>query len=211
MDKLLPLFPLQLVVFPGQSLNLHIFEPRYRQLIKDCEEEGITFGIPAYIGGKVMEIGAEIRLKSIEKRYPNGEMDIKTEGCGLFKIRKFYRTAPGKLYSAAEVEPFEYNTRGDALAGARLSKLVAELFDLLKVKKDLGDSPESLSTFSFAHQVGLTLEQEYELLCIPEERERQEWMEAHLEKLLPKVREMEELRRKVQMNGHFRNITPPEL
>lgn len=211
MSRLLPLFPLQLVVFPGESLNLHIFEPRYRQLIKECEKGGLTFGIPAYIDGKVMEVGTEMRLKQIEKRYPNGELDIKTEGIGLFKVQEFYRKAPGKLYSAADVEPLEFTTKGDALANARILKLVDELFGLLKVQKKIEEGPDGLSTYSLAHHVGFSLEQEYEFLCIPEEKQRQEWMEAHLEKLLPVVQEMENLRKKVQMNGHFKDIVPPKF
>ncbi|MCB0571263.1 MAG: LON peptidase substrate-binding domain-containing protein [Phaeodactylibacter sp.] len=211
MDNLLPLFPLQLVVFPAEHLNLHIFEPRYRQLVKECEEEGITFGIPAYIGGKVMEVATEVRLMSVEKRYPNGELDIKTEGAGLFRIREFYRTAPGKLYSAAEVEPLHFDMEGDATAGARIRELVSELFELLHLHQKPGISLEGLSTYSIGHHVGLNLEQEYEMLCIPGERERQAWMEAHLQKLLPVAREMEKLRKKVQMNGHFKNIVPPKL
>ncbi|MEO1628994.1 MAG: LON peptidase substrate-binding domain-containing protein, partial [Bacteroidota bacterium] len=44
-----PLFPLKLVVYPGEQLNLHIFEPRYKQLIRECEQNKVTFGIPAFI------------------------------------------------------------------------------------------------------------------------------------------------------------------
>ena len=63
----LPLFPLQLVVYPGEKLNLHIFEPRYKQLIQECQEQGTTFGIPAFIDSEIMSIGTEIELLKIEK------------------------------------------------------------------------------------------------------------------------------------------------
>jgi ATP-dependent Lon protease len=49
MPRLLPLFPLNLVVFPHEKLNLHIFEPRYRQLVRDCLEQNLTFGIPPFL------------------------------------------------------------------------------------------------------------------------------------------------------------------
>ncbi len=94
MTDFLPLFPLQLVVFPGEKLNLHIFEPRYKQLIREVEQNGTTFGIPSYIDGKVMDVGTEIRLISVEKRYEDGQMDIRTEGMGLFRIIELYRVAP---------------------------------------------------------------------------------------------------------------------
>ena len=81
---MLPQFPLKIVVFPGEQLNLHIFEPRYKQLINECEAEDRTFGIPAFIEKRVMEIGTEVRLEKIVKRHLNGEMDIRTRGVGLF-------------------------------------------------------------------------------------------------------------------------------
>ncbi|MCB0548138.1 MAG: LON peptidase substrate-binding domain-containing protein [Phaeodactylibacter sp.] len=211
MDKLLPLFPLQLVVFPGEDLNLHIFEPRYRQLIKECEEEGITFGIPAYIDGKVMTVGAEVRLISIEKRYPNGELDVKTQGIGLFSIKEFYRTAPGKLYSAAEVSPLPHDTEGDVVANTQILELVEELFSLMSIKKSIPSGPNDFNTYELAHHVGFSLEQEYQFLCVADERSRQEFMRMHLEKLIPVVREMENLRKRAEMNGHFKNIIPPEV
>ena len=64
----LPLFPLELVCFPGEILALHIFEDRYQQLIKDCEQQKITFGIPAYINAE-MEYGTEVHLEKIVKRF----------------------------------------------------------------------------------------------------------------------------------------------
>ena len=69
MHDFLPLFPLKLVVYPGEQLNLHIFEPRYKQLIREAEHNGTTFGIPAFIEENVMDIGTEIKLLSIEKRH----------------------------------------------------------------------------------------------------------------------------------------------
>ena len=89
MPRELALFPLQIVVFPGEAVNLHIFEPRYRELIKDCQEDGITFGIPTFQNGKVLDFGTEVELLSIEKRYPGGEMDIKTRARGIFQILDF--------------------------------------------------------------------------------------------------------------------------
>ena len=84
MPSFLPLFPLQIVVFPNENLNLHIFEPRYKELINECEKEGTTFGIPAFLKQKVMEFGTELEVIKVEKRYGKGEMDIKTKGIGLF-------------------------------------------------------------------------------------------------------------------------------
>ena len=86
MPKFLPVFPLSLVAFPGERLNLHIFEPRYKQLIQDCQDEGKTFGIPAYIDDHLNEFGTEMELTSIEKVYEDGSMDIKTRGVQVFRV-----------------------------------------------------------------------------------------------------------------------------
>ena len=58
----LPLFPLNLIVFPHEDLNLHIFEPRYRQLINECLDEKKTFGIPAFVNNKLLGYGTEVEV-----------------------------------------------------------------------------------------------------------------------------------------------------
>lgn len=212
MDAILPLFPLQLVAFPGESLNLHVFEPRYRQLVQECEEEGKTFGLPAFINGKVMEIGTEMRLLSVEKRYESGESDVKTEGVRPFRIKQLYRQAPGKLYAGAEVEWLEAeNDKGDVAISVSILDMLENLFVLLKIDKEVPEDPAEMRTFDLAHHVGFSLEQEYQFLCIPDETARQEYMREHLERVLPMVREMENLRKRAQMNGHFKNILPPKF
>lgn len=211
MNKFLPLFPLQLVVFPGESLNLHIFEPRYRQLIQECEEEDITFGIPAFIGNDVMEIGTEIKLLNVEKRHSNGELDIKTQGIGLFRIQKFYKETPGKLYSGAEVELIVGDDQSDLIIVEKILENMHQLFALLRLDKKLPENLQKFRTYDWGHHVGFTLQEEYELLCILDETERQEVMLEHLERVLPTVKEMENLRQRVLMNGHFKNIIPPKI
>lgn len=211
MSKFLPLFPLQLVVFPGEPLNLHIFEPRYRQLMQECEEEGITFGIPAFIGGNMMDVGTEIRLVSVEKRYDNGELDIKTQGIGLFRIQQFYKTAPGKLYSGADVEPLSTDDQSDFATAEKILEQMQQLFELLRVDKSLPENVQDFRTYDWAHHVGFSLQEEYKFLCMLDETKRQEAMLEHLERVLPTVKEMENLRQRVLMNGHFKNIIPPKL
>ena len=77
--QFLPLFPLNVVAFPGEQLNLHIFEPRYKQLIAEIAQTNGTFGIPLFVNGRVAEYGTEMQLTNIEKVHPNGEIDIKTK------------------------------------------------------------------------------------------------------------------------------------
>lgn len=208
---LLPMFPLRLVAFPGELLNLHIFEPRYKQLVKECEAKGTTFGISAFIEDKVQEIGTEIELISIDKVYPKGEMDIRTRGIGLFKVIEFHSQVENRLYTGAEILRLPHDLEGDFVQYERILGHLGELYRIMNITKPLPEHTPDFNTYQIAHLVGFSLEQEYELLCIPEEFRRQEYMLLHLEQLLPTAREMEELRKKVQMNGHFKNILPPEV
>lgn len=211
MTTFLPLFPLGLVAFPGEDLNLHIFEPRYKQLIHECDAKGITFGMPAYIDEKMQLIGTELELVSIEKTYDSGEMDVKTKGKGLFKIIEFFKDIEDRLYSGAEVERLDFELKGDFLKYEKILQCIAELYKILNIKKPLPELDGAFNTYRIAHLVGFSIEQEYEMLTIVDEKRRQNFMLSHLEKLIPTAKEMEELRKKVQMNGHFKNILPPDL
>ena len=102
--QFLPLFPLNVVAFPGEQLNLHIFEPRYKQLIAEIAQTNGTFGIPLFVNGRVAEYGTEMQLTNIEKVHPNGEIDIKTKGLRVFKMLNFFAKTPNKLYPSGMVE-----------------------------------------------------------------------------------------------------------
>ena len=69
MTNFIPIFPLSIVVFPGEQLNLHIFEPRYKQLIRECAEQQKPFGIPSVIENNVQELGTLVEIKEIRKVY----------------------------------------------------------------------------------------------------------------------------------------------
>ena len=83
----IPIFPLQLIVFPGESLNLHIFEQKYRQLFADLKSGTITFfGIPPVVDHQMHAFGTRLILTDIVKNYPGGEMDVSTQGIDVFKL-----------------------------------------------------------------------------------------------------------------------------
>ncbi len=211
MSRFLPLFPLGLVVFPGESLNLHIFEPRYQQLINECESDGITFGIPPLFEKKLADFGTEIKLIEVSKRLPDGRMYIKTEGIGLFKIENFYHTAPDRLYSGADITNVSYTTKPDVMMNMKILECINELYNIMNISKELPDDPANFSTYTLAHHVGFSVHQELEFLQTTEETDRQRMMIDHLEHMIPIVKEAEEMRVKVSMNGHFKDIIPPDL
>lgn len=209
MTDFLPLFPLKLVAFPGEELNLHIFEPRYKQLIREADQNGTTFGLPTYLNNKVMDFGTEIELIKIIKKGSDGSMDIKTRGLGVFKIHDYYSIISDKMYSGGDIERISGNEQGDPLLYIKILDMTEQLYEYLSIRKDIPKNKADFSTYEIAHHVGFSIEQEYKLLTIPNEFQRQEFMFGHLENLIPIVKDMEKLRKRVEMNGHFKNIIPP--
>lgn len=209
--RLLPLFPLNLVVFPGEKLNLHIFEPRYRQLVTDCLETGQTFGIPPYLNEQVQPIGTEMRLLKVERAYPGGESDIRTLAVGRFRLHDMLREAPGKLYAAGYVQDLPDTAAEDPQLKQRISQQVEQLYGVLGLQKLFIELPPNYRTFDVAHHLGLSTEQEYELLQLGTEPERQQYVLRHLEQVLPVVLETERLKERVRQNGHFKHLTPPNF
>lgn len=207
MTNFIPIFPLGIVVYPGENVNLHIFEPRYKQLITECHENKKPFGIPAVIDNKVQENGTLVMVTEVSKIYDNGEMDIKTKGDKVFRVLEVIKEVPDKLYSGAIVNYPDNKERGDIELMRKVMNGIRELHKLLNVSKDFKKSDEELNSYEVAHHVGLTLQEEYELLGLMEELQRQEYLKRHLTKVLPLVAEMEGLKEKIKQNGHFKNLS----
>src|SRR5271169_987997 len=103
MARLLPLFPLQLVVFPGSAIPLHIFEDRYREMVGEAEAAGTEFGIVLAKDGGIMNTGCTVLVESVLKRYPDGRFDVLTRGQRRFLIRSLDQD---KEYLRGEAEYF---------------------------------------------------------------------------------------------------------
>lgn len=211
MARYLPLFPLSIVVFPGEKLNLHVFEPRYKQLVLECVAQEKTFGIPTFIQNGVGVYGTEMKILGIEKKYPNGEMDIRTTGLKVFRILQFDKMAPGRLYAGGEVEEVAYTDDEDIVTKMKITEQLKVLYESLGINKLLQELPAGYKSFDVGHHLGLTLEQEYALLQLQNESERQEVILQHLQHIMPVVQETERLKDRVRLNGHFKNLLPPHF
>jgi len=202
----IPIFPLSTVVYPGEQLNLHIFEPRYKQLIKECIETKKPFGIPAVIDEKISEMGTLVQVIELSKEYDDGKLDIKTVGLQVFRILEVINELPGKLYSGAIVNYPENDEKGNRALMQGIVKGIRELHKLLKIEKKFAKPDEELWSYDVAHHAGMSLTEEYELLQLLHELQRQEYLKRHLKKVLPLLAEMEMLKEKVKLNGHFKNL-----
>jgi uncharacterized protein len=206
MTNFIPIFPLGIVVYPGEDLNLHIFEPRYKELIQECSKSGKQFGIPTVINNKVNEMGTLMQVTEITQVYDNGEMDIKTKGLRVFRILEVVKEIPDKLYSGAIVNYPDNEEKGNRALMTSVVNAIRELHNVLKVSKDFKKPDEELWSYDVAHHAGLSLEEEYELLQLLHELQRQEYLKRHIVKVLPVVSEMESLKGKIKLNGHFKNL-----
>src|SRR5499427_2855005 len=90
----IPLFPLNVVLLPGASLPLHIFEPRYRQMVKDCLEKKSEFGMQLAMPKGVARVGCTAGIVEVAKRYSDGRMDILTVGRAPFRVVELFQENP---------------------------------------------------------------------------------------------------------------------
>jgi Lon protease-like protein len=211
MINFVPIFPLNIVVFPGEPLNLHIFEPRYKQLIDECVKEGKTFGIPAVVDKEIEEYGTLIEVTEVYKVYDNGEMDIRTRGVKVFRILEVIKEIPDKLYSGAIVEyPVNAMERGQSTVAENVIGEVERLFALLNATEKLPGNVETMISYQIGHLVGMTRRQEYEMLSIFTEIQRLEYLRRHLNTIIPAVKGLEEIKARIKMNGHFRDLSREE-
>jgi Lon protease-like protein len=207
MTNFIPIFPLGIVVYPEESLNLHIFEPRYKQLISECNSQKKQFGIPTVIENRIQDFGSLVEIVEITKVHESGEMDIKTKGLRIFRILEVIKEVPEKLYSGAIVNYPETDEEGNRELMKKVVNSIRELHKLLKIDKEFKKQDEELKAYDVAHHVGLSLQEEYEMLHLLQERQRQEYLKRHLAKVIPLVAEMEQLKEKIKLNGHFRNLS----
>ncbi len=206
MKKKLPLFPLNLVAFPGEELNLHVFEPRYKQLVNECLEQSSTFGIPAYIHNR-LEMGTEVEIIELVKTYSDGRMDIRTRGLAIFKVLDFENPLNEKLYSGGTVEIHMIDMDIDEEKVIKIKSLLDNFYKLLKVDNPY-QSDKYKTSFDFAHKIGLSLNEEYSLLQMKTEEERLNFITAHLRKTTPVLKEVERTKEKIALNGHFKRLGP---
>ena len=203
MTNFIPIFPLSIVVYPGEDLNLHIFEPRYKQLITECIAAKKAFGIPTVIGNNMNDMGTLVDITEVSKIYDNGEIDIKTKGQKVFRILEVIKEIPDKLYSGAIVNYPKNVEHGNRLIMQKVIKAIRELHKLLKVTNKFNKPENELWSYDVAHHAGLSLDEEYEILGLMNEQQRQEYLKRHIAKVLPVVAEMETLKEKNKTERAF--------
>jgi Lon protease-like protein len=197
---LLPLFPLDLVLFPGTPLPLHIFEPRYKEMIGECIANNAPFGVIRVLDRGIEEIGCTAEIVTVTKKYPDGRMDLVAEGRKRFEVLELNRD---RSFLQAEVLLLR-DEGGSPLAEerARAIQLHREILSLAGAAQDLSSADQKLLSFYLAGSLPLDLDFKQKLLAMGSERDRIQTVATYLESILPNLRRTSRAREKAGGNGH---------
>jgi Lon protease-like protein len=199
--SLLPLFPLDLVLFPGASLPLHIFEPRYQEMISECLDRKQSFGVVRAKEEGVAEIGCTAEIITVAKKYPDGRMDIVTEGRERFEVMQ---VSQERSFLQAEVL-YLRDEPGQATAEeiAQALKLQGEILRLAGSEPPAPAQPDALQlSFRLVGPLPLDLDFKQTLLSMQSEAERMRGVISYFEAILPNLRRTVQVRQKAGGNGH---------
>ena len=200
MSPLLPLFPLDLVLLPGTPLPLHIFEPRYKEMIGECLENKMLFGVVRAQETDLAEIGCTAEIIAVTKTYDDGRMDIVTQGRERFELleinqdRSFLR---GEILLVTD-EP----DKAPPAEIERALELHKQILALANAEQDLPPDDDTPLSYHLAGSLPLDLDFKQKLLATRSESQRLQTVIAYFEKILPNLRRAIHIRQKVGGNGH---------
>ena len=209
LDSPLPLFPLSLVLLPGEPVPLHIFEPRYKELTRVCLDEQRPFGILRASPDGTAEVGCAARIVRVVTRYPDGRLDLVAAGERRFRIVRLHRDRP---YLTADVDPVDDVSAGDAPTADR-ERVVARHMKLLELAGEAlhpdayAAGPEV--SFVVGRRAGPDLDDRQRLLEMTSEAERLRFLAGHLDGLLRRVRRAHDVRELARGDGHAG--PPPDI
>ncbi|HXP17213.1 MAG TPA: LON peptidase substrate-binding domain-containing protein [Terriglobales bacterium] len=198
--SLLPLFPLDVVLLPGTPLPLHIFEPRYKEMISECVDRKKLFGVVRVKEEGVAEIGCTAEIITVAKKYPDGRLDIVAEGRDRFEIMQ---VSQERSFLQAEVLYLQ-DEPGQASAEkiAQAVKLRAEILQLAGADASEPPDAEVARSFTLVGTLPLDLDFKQTLLGMKSESERMQAIISYFEAMLPNLRRTAQVRRRAGGNGH---------
>lgn len=201
----IPLFPLNVVLLPGADLPLHIFEPRYRQMVKACLEEKSEFGVLLALPKGVVHVGCTAEILEVVKRYPDGRMDILTVGREPFRVVDFFDDNP-----LAEGN-VDYLEDRDARANPALQRELVELYETCHTlifddyPKNAGGEQKTPLSFIIAATLPMDLLWKQQILELRSELDRQERLAGYLREWAPHLQKVGLAQKRAGGNGHGLN------
>ncbi len=199
--SLLPLFPLDVVLFPGTPLPLHIFEPRYREMISECLDRKMSFGVVRAKEEGVAEIGCTAEIITVTRKYPDGRLDIVTEGRERFEVMQ---VSQERSFLQAEVLYLQDEPdKATAEEIAQAVKLQGEIIELAgSTPPNPSGSEDPRLSFNLVGPLPLDLDFKQTLLGMKSEAERMQAVISYFEAILPNLRRTVRVRQKAGGNGH---------
>ncbi|MGC2059477.1 MAG: LON peptidase substrate-binding domain-containing protein [Candidatus Sulfotelmatobacter sp.] len=200
MPSLIPLFPLDVVLLPNTPLPLHIFEPRYKEMIAECLAQNRIFGVVRALEQGLADVGCTAEIVTVVKEYPDGRLDLVAEGRNRFEIvavnqdRTFLQGEVLMIEDEPGAPPQE-----DA---ARAAQLHSELLAFAGAKQDLSAADPALLSFHLAGSLPLDLDFKQKLLSLRSEASRLSILITYLETLIPNFHRAARAREKAGGNGH---------
>lgn len=197
---LLPLFPLEVVLLPGTPLPLHIFEPRYKEMIGECLSGNEPFGVVRAVEEGIADIGCTAEIITVTKEYPDGRMDLVCEGRRRFEVLELNRD---RSFLRAEIlmvpdEP----ASAEQEERAKAVQLHLEILSLAGAVQDLSAADQNQLSFYLAGSLPLDLDFKQQLLSMRSESQRIQAVAQYLENILPKLRRVARARDTAGGNGH---------
>lgn len=160
----IPMFPLAILPLPGELVPLHIFEPRYRQLLQDAEINDIQFGIYFSHESNEQKIGSLMKLESVIKRYPGGEADIIVKCEDIFNMNLLLRKYKSKLYPGGDVTV--WNVEKNTFPGPELY----ELFLTYLKQRNINQHLTIFNLYQIANELSLDISDRYKFLTVAEDK-----------------------------------------
>ena len=200
MASLIALFPLDVVLFPGTPLPLHIFEPRYKEMIGECLAHPQTFGVIRAVEQGLAEVGCTAEIITVVKEYPDGRLDLVTEGRQRFELlgvnqeRSFLRAEILLIDDEPAIAAREET--------ARAIQLHSELLAVAGAKQDLSAADPSTLSFHMAGSLPLDLDFKQKLLALRSEPERLSLLITYFETIIPNLHRAARARQSAGGNGH---------
>ena len=191
-EKILAFFPLNISLLPGEDIPLRIFEPRFKQLINDCNEENMNFGIPYVNKSEIQVYGIECKIKQIVARNSRGEMVIVVTGISNFETIKFLDSFPGKLYGGGVIQSLKNDFR---VHKEQLQKMLAN-YSVIYDPAFLKDY-KTIMVNDVARALNLSSEDKYKFISLKEAARKEHFLKAHLAYLI-KLRQQEK-----QLNNDY--------
>jgi Lon protease-like protein len=196
---LIPIFPLELVLFPGAPLPLHIFEPRYKEMITECLLKDQPFGMVRAKESSLAAIGCSASILNVLKKYEDGRLDIAAEGERRFEIIQINQE---RSFLQAEVSYFEDElSLPSSGAMDTVVELHEQLFAVLGQPVDIARDTEPLS-FHLANELPVDLDFKQALLEMKSEADRIETLTEYYRATIPKVEKTLQARQRASGNGH---------